>query len=70
MEKDGKARKEKVSFRSVQARHVIEISNKIAKKLEKLKNIIVASFQAKIGWKMLKKIENKNYRSVLFPPDE
>ena len=70
MEKDGKARKEKLSFRSVPARHVIEISNKIAKKIKKLKNIIVASFQAKIGWKMLKKIENKNYRSVLFPPDE
>ena len=69
MEKDGKARKEKLSFRSVQARHVIEISNKIAKKLEKLKNIIVASFQAKIGWKRLKNVENKNYRSVLFPPD-
>ena len=66
MEKDGKARKEKLSFRSVPARHVIEISNKIAKKL---KNIIVASFQAKIGWKRLKKVENKNYRSVLFPPD-
>ena len=69
MEKDGKARKEKLSFRSVLTRHVIEISNKIAKKIKKLKNIIVASFQAKIGWKMLKKIENKNYRSVLFPPD-
>ena len=69
MEKDGKARKEKLSFRSVPARHVIEISNKIAKKLKKLKNIIVASFQAKIGWKRLKKVENKNYRSVLFPPD-
>ena len=66
MEKDGKARKEKLSFRSVPARHVIEISNKIAKKL---KNIIVASFQAKIGWKRLKNVENKNYRSVLFPPD-
>ena len=59
-----------VPFRSVPARHVIENSNKIAKKIEQLKNIVVASFQAKIGWKRMKKIENKNYRSVLFPSDE
>ena len=26
-------------------------------------------FQAKIGWKMIRKNENKNYRSVLFLPD-
>ena len=26
----------------------------------------MASFQAKTGWKMLKKRENKNYRFVLF----
>ena len=70
MKKDGKARKSKLSFRSVPARHVIENSNKIAQKLKKLKNIVVASFQAKIGWKRMKKIENKNYRCVLFPPDE
>ena len=69
MEKDGKERKSKLSFRSVPARHVIENSNKIAKKLKKLKNIVVASFQAKIDWKRMKKIENKNYRSVLFPSD-
>ena len=50
-------------------RCVIENSNKMAKKLKKLKNIVVAPIQAKIGWKRLKKIENKNYRSVLFPPD-
>ena len=70
MEKDGKARKQKLSFCSVPARHVIENSNKIAKKLKKLKNIVVASFQAKIGWERLKNIENKNYRCVLFPPEE
>ena len=29
----------------------------------------MASFQAKIGWKMPRKRENKNYRSVTFPPD-
>ena len=30
----------------------------------------MASFQAKIGWKRLRKRENKNYRSVSFRPDE
>ena len=29
----------------------------------------MASFQAKIGWKMLRKIENKNYRNISFLPD-
>ena len=29
----------------------------------------MASFQAKIGWKMERKRENKNYRSVSFGPD-
>ena len=28
----------------------------------------MASFQAKIGWKRLRKRENKNYRFVLFRP--
>ena len=27
------------------------------------------SFQAKIGWKRMRKSENKNYRSVPFLPD-
>ena len=27
------------------------------------------SFQAKIGWKMMRKRENRNYRSVPFLPD-
>ena len=27
------------------------------------------SFQAKIGWKMMRKSENKNYRSVPFLSD-
>ena len=54
-----------LSFRSVPARQVIENSNKIAKKL---KNIDAASFQAKIGWKRLKKKENKNYRSFFSHP--
>ena len=29
----------------------------------------MASFQAKIGWKKLRKGENKNYRYVSFLPD-
>ena len=39
------------------------------KKIQKLKNTVAASFQAIIGWKMLRKRENKNYRSVSFLPD-
>ena len=29
----------------------------------------MASFQGKIGWKRVRKGENKNYRSVPFQPD-
>ena len=29
----------------------------------------MASFEAKIGWKMMRERENKNYRSVPFLPD-
>ena len=29
----------------------------------------MASFQAKIGWKRLRKSENKNYASVSFLPE-
>ena len=29
----------------------------------------MASFQANIGWKMMRKRENKNYRYVPFLPD-
>ena len=29
----------------------------------------MASFQAKIGWKSQTRRENKNYRSVPFPPN-
>ena len=36
----------------IPAQRVIENSNKIAKKLKKLKNTIMASFSAKIGCKM------------------
>ena len=30
---------------------------------------MMASFQAKIGWKMPRKRENKNYRFISFLPD-
>ena len=63
-----KERKEKLTFRSVPTRRVIENSKKIATKFKKLKNIIMASFQAKIGWKRLRNRENKNYRFVSFLP--
>ena len=40
------------------------------KKLKKIKkNTVLAAFKAKIGWKMPRKIENKNYHSVSFLPD-
>ena len=52
MENAGKERIKKVSFRFVPTRREIENSNKIAKKYKKLKNTIMASFQAKIGCKM------------------
>ena len=40
----------------------------MAKKFKKLKNTITASFHVKIGWKRLRKRENKNYRFVPFLP--
>ena len=55
-----------VPFRSVSTLRVIENSKKIAKKLEKLNNTIMASFQAKIGWKRPTNRKNINYRSVPF----
>ena len=64
MEKAEKERKQKLSFRFVLTRLVIGISKTIAKKFKKLKNSIMALFQAKIGWKRLRKRENKNYRFV------
>ena len=63
-----KRENEKLSFRFVPTRRVIENSKKIAKKFKKLKNTIMASFQANI-WKRQRKIENKNCRSVSFLPD-
>ena len=66
MEKTEKERKQKLTFNFVPAQREIENSKKIAKKLKKLKNTIMSSFQAKIGWKRKRKIENKKCRSVSF----
>ena len=70
MEKTEKEiKKKKLLFRSVPTQPVTENSKKITKRLRKLKNTVMASFQAKIGWKMLRKGENKNYISVTFLPN-
>ena len=66
MENAEKERISKVSFRFVPTRREIENPKKIAKKFKNLKNAILASFQAKTGWKRLRMRENKNYRSVPF----
>ena len=69
MENAGKERIKKVSLRFVPTRREIENSKKIAKKFKNFKNAIMASFQAKIGWKRMRKRENKNYHYVSFLPD-
>ena len=46
-----------------------DAQKKIPKKLKKLKNTIVDSFQAKIDWRRMRKRENKNYSSVTFLSD-
>ena len=53
----------------VPTRREIENFKKIAKKFQNLKNTIMASFLAKIGWKRVRKTENKNYHCVSFLPD-
>ena len=47
----------------------MENSKKIAKKFKNLKITIMDSFQAKIGWRRMRKRENKNYSSVTFVSD-
>ena len=69
MENAEKERKQKISFRFVLTRCVTENSKKIANKLKKLKKTFMAFFQAKIGWKRLRKRENKNQRFVSSLPD-
>ena len=62
-------RKKKFSFRSIPTRPRIRNSKKIAKKFKKSKNIIVASFQAKMRRDRLSMREKKNSRSDPFQPD-
>ena len=69
MENDVNEIKSKFSFRFVPSRRVIENSKKIKKKFKKLKNTIMDSFQAIIGWKRMRNRENKIYHSVSFLPD-
>ena len=59
----------KLSFRLVPTQIVIENSKQITKKFKKLKNTVMASFQAKIRGKPLINGENKNYRPIPFQPD-
>ena len=59
MERSKKERKSKLSFRFIPTRRVIENSKKIAKKFIILKNTITNSFQAKVGWKRMRKREIK-----------
>ena len=47
----------------------LKIPKRIQKKFKKLKNIIMASFKARIGWKIPRKIDNKSCRSVSFLPN-
>ena len=56
-------------FRSFPSRSVIENSKKITKNFKKLKITIMDSFEAIIGWKMMRMRENKNFRSVSFLHD-
>ena len=69
-EKDKKKRKKKfdVPFRSSLTRN-----KKFQKRMQEngkiKKKTIMASFQAKTGWKRLKKRENKNYRFDSSLPD-
>ena len=53
----------------VPTRRVEENFKKIGKKSKKLKNTIMASFQAKVSWKSPRRGENKNFRSLSFLPD-
>ena len=39
---------------------------KKSKKIKKIKKHIMDSYQVKIGWKRMRKSENKTYRSVPF----
>ena len=53
-----------VPFRSYSTRN-----RKFQKNSKNIQNTIMASFQAKIDWKMPRKREYKNYRYVSFPSE-
>ena len=70
--RQGKATKERKgnkSFRCVSSRPVTEHSIKIAKKLKKFENTILAFLEAKRGQESPRKRANKKNRSVVFLPD-
>ena len=70
MKRPGK--KERRNYRSVPFRSYTTRNRKFQKnrkKFKKLKNRVMALFQAKVGRKRPGKRENRNYRSVLFLPD-
>ena len=60
-------REKKKSFQWVPTRPVIENSKKIAKNSKKLKNTIVASFQAKISWGRPRKWGKKKNKKKIVP---
>ena len=63
-------RKKIFSFRSIPTQHGIGNSKKIAKKCNKLKNIIMALFRPRTGWDWMRLCEKKkNYRSNPINPD-
>ena len=55
MEKVEEERKYKLSFRFIPIRRERENTKEIAKKFNELKDTVMASFQAKIGWKKPRK---------------
>ena len=63
-ERTRKKERKKKSVRWVPTQPVIENSKKIAKKLKKLKNTIMTSFQAKISWEKQRKREKKSFQQV------
>ena len=69
---------EKKNYRSVSfladasqkiSKKKVENFKKKGKKFKKLKNTIIASFQANVSWKSPNKGENKNFRSISFLPE-
>ena len=63
-------KRENKNYRFVSFRRIRENSKKNSKKIQKLKNPVMASFQAKIGLKRPIKRENKKCLTVLFQLDE